>query len=192
MSENLKPTYLPNSELLSGSGVTFDRLLNEVPWLQVAETRQEYFMSETPLSYTYGKGRGVRTYESAPFLAGVDTTMGAVNKILEGLSWGPVNVCFLNRYDSEQMHLGWHADDHEGTDHKRPIVVISFGEAREIWWRKNEEKGEIPAEQRQLLGDGSMFIMLPGFQFTHQHRIPKGGRQMGTRISLTYRAFKGI
>lgn len=180
----MEPIYIPNYTTMPG----LDRLLREVDWLHVVEARSEAFMSAVTRSYTYGKGRGERTYTSGPFAAGVEEVMDRLNVDLTP-KHGAMNVCFLNRYDGEHQQLGWHADDHPGTDHTKPIVVLSFGQAREIWWRPNGQVGEIPASQRCLLEDGSMFIMPPGFQQLYQHRIPKGGKNMGCRVSLTFRSF---
>ncbi len=189
MSES-HPVYHPNWTPVSGHPhlPSLARLIAEVPWLRVTETRSECFMADTPVSYTYGKGIGERTYTSVPFGAGVSVLLGAVNAQLCN-AWAGLNVCFLNRYDTEREHLGWHADDHAGTDHTKPIVVVSFGQAREIWWRPTGLPGEVPPQRRRLLEDGSFFLMPPGFQSDYQHRIPKGDRPMGTRISLTFRAF---
>lgn len=172
---------------------SIDVLLTQVPWERHTETRTECFMAPLPpYTYTYGKGVGVRSYTSIPFTAGVDCVMDEVNFVLaEEYGWGPMTGCFLNRYENEREHLGWHADDFPGMDHERPIVVLSYGEEREIWWRPNGMTGEIPPENRRLLASGSMFVMPPGMQFSHQHRIPKGNRQgMGARVSLTFRAFR--
>jgi alkylated DNA repair dioxygenase AlkB len=184
----MKPIYIPNWTVTPG----LQRLEAEVHWLRVAETRSEQMMAHGDVSYTYGKGRGERTYTSTPFCTDVATLMDAVNLHLSTVhGWHvPMNVCFLNRYLDQNDHLGWHADDHQGTDHTAPVVVVSFGAEREIWWRVNGHKGELPPEHKVLLGNGSLFTMPPGFQFTHQHRIPKAGREVGARISLTFRAFK--
>ena len=100
-----------------------------------------------------------------------------------------LNACFLNRYNNERQALGWHADDSPGQDHSHPIAVFTCGQPREIWWRPKGFTGPIPKEWRQLLEPGSLFVMPGGFQQTHEHRIPKGDRAMGTRISLTFRSF---
>ncbi len=181
------PTYVP-----SLFNVALAPLLTEVPWLRETETRQECFMSDPIQSYTYGQGRGVRTYTSIPFHPVPQDLMAAVNAHLAAEydpAWGHFNGCFLNRYDDALQHLGWHADDFERMDHSHPIVVVSVGQPREIWWRTFGQKGEIPDSQKQLLGDNSLFMMPPGFQQTHQHRIPKGDRTMGPRVSLTFRRF---
>lgn len=80
------------------------------------------------------------------------------------------------------------------------ICVISTGEdTREIWWRKQGEKGDVPLENRLMLGLGSLFIMPgrkdgnPGFQDLYFHRIPKSDKQnCKPRISLTFRKYVKI
>ena len=172
--------------------VGIDQLLRDIAWVRVTETRQEAFMSDPIMSYTYGSGAGTRTYTSTLYEEPVKEIQDRVNTFLETeFGWGGMNGCFLNRYDDDRQHLGWHADNFVGMDHSKPIAVVSFGQAREIWWRPFGFKGEIPESQRQLLENGSLFIMRPGMQHTHEHRIPKGGRAMTPRVSLTYRRFLG-
>lgn len=170
--------------------VTVASLMEDIDWSRVTETRQEAFMSDPIRSYTYGTGRGVRTYTSSLYQAPVFDLMLRVNEFIEAeYGWTAMNGCFLNRYDDEWQHLGWHADNFEGMDHDTCIAVLSFGQAREIWWRPFGAKGQVPQSQRKLLGHGSLFLMPPGMQYTHEHRIPKGGQAMEPRVSLTYRRF---
>jgi len=70
------------------------------------------------------------------------------------------------------------------------IHVVSFGVEREIWWKEKEFKGLVPQENRQLLKSGSIFIMPAGFQANHFHKIPKADREVGPRVSLTFRNYK--
>ncbi len=158
-------------------------MLLALPWQRHTETRQELFYSDVPRTYTYGSGRGVRTYESQP----VPDSLRPAFERVAGLG---LNVCFLNLYEDQGQHLGWHADDHEGTDHSKPIVVFSYGSERELWWRIKGTKGMVPAGQRVTMSSGSMFVMPPGFQTHHEHRVPKAPAPCGPRVSLTFRAFK--
>lgn len=153
--------------------------LAAIPWTERTSARLECFMSPTPRSYTYGFGRGIRTYESTDML-------GWVSEIMAELEGAP-NVCFFNRYEDRGNSLGWHSDDSPDTSDASPISVISFGEPREIWWRKIGTKGVVPMENRRLLESRSLFVMPPGFQSAFEHRIPKGDREMGPRVSLTFR-----
>lgn len=188
----MKPYYFRNRPAF---GLSLDEVLNSTPWIQVTDARLECFMSASTETYTYGEGRGVRTYTPVPYSPIVTDIQRQLNRDDIGdCDYGKnppyeYNVCFLNRYDNAAMQLGWHSDDSPGMDHEHPIAVVSFGQPREIWWREKGQTGVIPADQRQLLEHGSIFVMPPGMQRTHQHRIPKGDKPMGTRISLTYRHY---
>lgn len=180
----MKPIYIPSYAAASPAD------LASVPWGTFTDARQECFMSLTTDTYTYGSGRGVRTYTPIPFLPWVESIRQFLNDgALNGRAGHKYNVCFLNRYADASQHLGWHADDSPGMDHEHPIAVISFGQAREIWWRRKDQKGVIPADQRQLLEHGSLFVMPAGMQRDHEHRIPKGDKKMEPRVSLTFRHY---
>jgi alkylated DNA repair dioxygenase AlkB len=188
----MKPIYLTRSVF---GDVSLDEGLSSTPRIQVTDARLECFMSATTDTYTYGEGRGVRTYTPVPYSALVARIQETLNTHISHVfnehsrKSGLYNVCFLNRYDNAAMQLGWHSDDSPGMDHDHPIAVVSFGQPREIWWREKGQTGVIPADQRQLLEHGSVFVMPAGMQRTHQHRIPKGDKPMGTRVSLTYRHY---
>ncbi len=185
-----------------------ERLLKEIEWESRRDARKEYFMYSDPETfwavagetYTYGKPPHETTYVSKQWHPLVTEIMHDLNEdfdIAEGTSVRlatsssncAYNVCFLNRYDDEKNQLGWHSDDTPGMLHEHPIGVVSFGEPREIWVREKGASGVVPKEDRYLLTSGSLFIMPPTFQLTHQHRIPKGDRRMGPRVSLTYRRY---
>lgn len=179
----MKPLYMPD---MVSPPADLNAWIDGLPWLTVTSARRECFMTPAGgTSYTYGEGKFARTYTSIPmddFVTGVQALLARHGLLMNG--------CFLNLYENAGNALGWHADDFDGMNHGRAVVVVSFGEPREIWWRSLGDKGVVPAEQRQLLAPGSVFVMPPGFQHTHEHRIPKGDRPMGRRVSLTFRAFK--
>lgn len=177
------PIYLPDCV----SGWDLLDLAEKDIWQDKIEARRESFQSlKGGISYSYGKGRGEREYTSVLCEPLVADLMLALNValVLTGFKSG-LNACFLNYYKGERNAIGWHSDDFPRMDHEVPIIVCSCGEPREIWWRKigGDEIG------KQLLGHGSVFIMPPNFQKTHEHRIPKGDRKMSPRLSLTFRRF---
>lgn len=179
----MTPTYVPGVFPPS----LIDRLLVEVPWVEATEARRECFMAEESFHYTYGSGRGVRTYQSVPYQPMIRQVLHALHR--HGGYGDGYNVCFLNRYEDDHQHLGWHADDSPGMRHEHPIAVVSFGAERDIWWREPGQVGKVPPERRQRLGAGSVFVMPSGFQQRYQHRIPKGDRACGPRVSLTFRRY---
>lgn len=172
--------------LPSVNGAELWQDLLALEWDTKRTARQEYFMSDRPMKYSYGnRGTGDETYDSKQFTYPTRRLRDMLNVML-GIE---LNVCFLNKYDDEKNHLGWHADEFPGMREDQPIVVVSLGAEREIWVKPKGESGIVPPEQRIRLGHGSLFVMPPGYQATHLHRIPKHDRPCGPRISLTFRAF---
>lgn len=181
-------TYI--AEFIADPQDWFDRLWIELDWEKRPDApRKEYWTNLYGRSYTYGRGAGQRTYESrADHMLVIEARNLLVQKhgvFLEG--------CFLNGYETARDWLGWHSDDDPGIDHDKPIAVITVGQGRNIQWRQilkprgEDGKGEYGPIQEQMLESGSLFLMHPGMQFTHQHRIPKASFAANPRISLTYR-----
>lgn len=177
------------------------RLLAEVPWEDRVEARREAFMAETPLSYTYGRPPGTRTYVAVPFAAGVDQVLVEVNRALQSVEsgWGRLNGAVLNCYLGDRNALGWHADDSPEMDPSRPIVTVSLGAERDIQFIQFRTTADhrdaimrvgSPHIETLTLGHGSAAIMKPGMQQGWFHRIPKSSvSNIGPRISLTFRGY---
>lgn len=163
----------------------YNTLINELSWDDRAGNRKECFMAfDTSMTYSYGKHEGVRrVYIASEMHPLVAELCKSINKELRS----SYNICVLNYYENEYNSLGWHADDSPEQDPTHPIAVMSFGASRYIYTRPNGYKGVIPPEDMFLLTPGSLFIMPPGFQETHQHKIPKHSSPCGKRISMTFR-----
>lgn len=183
------PQYVPNF-IYPIKDIAY--FISKINWLTETSARKECFMTkEAGVSYTYGEGRGQRTYTSVEMNADVYAQLLILNAHLFLTKQpGDMNGCFLNYYETQHNALGWHSDNFDKMDHTKPVCVISFGEPREIWFRKIGETGVVPETQKQILEPGSLLIMSPGYQHTHEHRIPKGSKAMGPRVSLTFRSFK--
>lgn len=184
--------YKPDLVYPSDAGVLFDVLWKDGPaglwWEKRSDApRKECWMNDFDRPYTYGRGAGVRTYEARPW----HYLVLYLREKLKKAGYGYFEGCFANGYTGERDHLGWHADDDPGIDHSKPIVVVSFGAAREIQVREKSGRLPYPGETRSfMLEPGSIFVMPAGSQFTHQHRIPKVGHKVGPRLSLTFRGLK--
>ncbi len=180
--------YLPN--MIRDPDLVYAELV-KLEWEQRDSARKEYFCSDTPMDYTYGRGKGVRTYSSKPFTRLLESMRGAA----EEYAGAKFDVLFLNYYETQRNQLGWHADDSDTMDDARPIVIMSFGVEREIWFRQKMEKETDTAAgdiTRMTLGAGSICVMSPGMQDKWQHRIPKASFECGGRISLTFRGYVTI
>lgn len=186
------------------------RLSEELRWERRGDTpRSEYYINRFDVPYTYGRGVGQRTYLPSPSHPIIDELFEQLKDT--GYSY---DVCFLNRYLNQKDSLYWHADNEGIMDGERPIITVSLGVEREIWFRpKKESKCSSFKEQyynspycqycnytarehhyvgdvvKQLLQNGSMCLMKPGMQSVWEHRIPKASFECGERISLTFRGY---
>jgi len=175
----MEPLYFKNfADVLD-----YETLL-EIDWIQRENTpRKEYWDTTLNKPYTYGAGRGVRTYEPNENLDLIEYYRAEL-LVKTGVYF---EGCFLNKYDTRKDWLGWHSDDDAGIDHTCPIAVISFGQNREINWKEIGSKG-VDSINKKVLENGSLFIMPAGMQQTHLHRIPKMSYDPAKpRVSLTFR-----
>jgi alkylated DNA repair dioxygenase AlkB len=173
--------YIPN--FISDPDKVLETLVNELDWVKRGNTpRMEYYVSKFGFAYTYGTPPYEREYPSQA----KHPLITFIEHALQVETDSTYEVCFLNRYEDQSDHLGWHADDSPEMDDTRPICIVSLGVEREIWFRPNGSKDEVT---KLKLENGSLCIMPAGFQDTHQHRIPKASFMCGRRISLTYRGY---
>lgn len=179
-------TYIPGFILDPCS--VFTELAHGLIWERRDNSpRHEYYCNDINIPYTYGRGRGVRSYHPKPF----SDPILKIRKKLEELTSVYFEVCHLNRYLNQSDHLGWHSDDSPEMDDARPIAIVSvsLGVEREIWFREREGDVDNKIPEKLLLENGSLCLMAPGMQDAWQHRIPKASFQCGERISLTYRGY---
>lgn len=176
--------------------IDFDTIDRDIIWEQREAPRSEAYYASSKIPYTYGKGAGERTY--IPHVLrehNTGQTIGALEHIWGTLGgYAAYELLFCNRYADQHQHLGWHADDSPAIDVTRPIVVITFGAEREIWFKtmttgRNSAAIVRPNDgvEKLTLQHGSMLVMNPGMQQTHLHRIPKHSAPCGPRVSLTFR-----
>jgi alkylated DNA repair dioxygenase AlkB len=187
------PKFVPNPD------EAFASLKQELAWERRDYTpRSEYYCNDSPRPYDYGRGAGRRRYHPSPYHPVILT----IRKDLEARTGAVLDVCFLNMYLDQSDQLGWHADDSPEMDDARPIVTVSLGVEREIWFRPKRIRVDgrevrpvptpgidVDAVEKLKLEHGSAAIMASGMQDNWEHRIPKAGFQCGVRISLTFRGY---
>ena len=171
------PDFMPGYE----ATLQFQRLWDTLEWERRPDApRREDWQNDYGVPYTYGRGAGKRTYEAKPWDYVARRWMLELNA-----QYGfELDCCFINGYETKRDALGWHADDSPEMRADQPVISLSLGGERDLETRSNATG----ATQRYRLASGSVLIMPPGFQQTHQHRIPKAGYEVPPRISLTYRS----
>lgn len=187
------PLYIPAryAQIVPESGVV--DWADGLPWERHTHRRRELFTHDQnvvplPLVYSYTKKNRYTSRAMSPVVARILAELNGDGALAAQLGMKrpiDLNVCFLNRYDNDRNGLGWHADDEPALDDEQPIVVVSFGATRALGIRPKGSKGAATATF--MLEHGSILVMPPGFQETHEHQIPGHPEPIGTRVSLTYR-----
>jgi alkylated DNA repair dioxygenase AlkB len=188
-------TYKPGMFVNTANSL-LDSLWNDLAWVRHDKVpRREYYVAKGGQDYSYGKAEFARTYKSQPLHPAIEFIWQTLEVFYTPYS--TFDVCFLNGYEDGRDQLGWHADNSPEMDDARPIAIVTLGAERDIWFREaNEARLALPSGFRAAWGDealrlehGSLCLMAPGMQDTHQHRIPKAGFVCGPRISLTFRGY---
>lgn len=209
---NVPIEYTPGWIRPEAADSAFIQLWDELAWVRhPGVPRREYYVHAEDKPYAYGLAAYARTYESQP----MHPELLKIWMKAEAQFGHAFETCFLNGYEDGKDFLGWHSDDSPEMDDARPILIVTFGAEREIWFRMRPQEvaahiakfkethpgfGAEAIESYEAglhevaklrLGHGSLCAMKPGMQDTHQHRIPKGDREYGPRISLTFRGYVG-
>ena len=182
--------YTPNWIREEAADAAFIRLWDELAWVRHDKVpRREYYVHASDKPYSYGLAEYARTYESQP----MHPALLQIWMKAEAQYGHAFETCFLNGYEDGKDFLGWHSDNSPEMDDARPILIVTLGAEREIWFRTAPSlvsSIEETAVTKLKLGHGSLCEMKPGMQDTHQHRIPKAGfENCGPRISLTFRGY---
>lgn len=96
------------------------------------------------------------------------------------------NNCLLNYYETGDNTMGFHSDETTGLVSGTGVAIVSLGSVRDITYRSKTQ----PEIQRSFpLKPGSLLYMDDLVQEHWMHAI-KRQKDAGTRISLTWRAFR--
>jgi alkylated DNA repair dioxygenase AlkB len=172
---NPKLIYVKDFLSLCEAQALLDSLVT-LPWsrgkfMGNAVPRDEVWIGPFPYEFS---GRTLQPHPITPEIKKLQ------ERIEEEFS-GNYNSCLLNRYVGGKDSVAWHADDEDEMDDAHQIASVSLGAARNFVIREVESKDK---KTTFVLANGSLIIMPPGFQETHEHCVPKTKAVIGTRINL--------
>ena len=183
--------YIPREAWAAEVGFKslMEQLIGDVQWEVHDDNRREAFFLRRDLPYYYGGRRGLETRpyypQHEPFAL---TNLWARVELKVGTTF---EACFINYYENEKGNLGWHADDSPSIDSTRPVVILSIGVPRTLWFRPFAVPENL---ESKLLESGSLLVMEAGMQQTHQHCVQKeeDRGELGPRLSLVFRGLSGL
>lgn len=160
--------------------------------------RQQIFMvdpnaDDTVTGYKFS-GIEARRQTMIPFV------LDMLGRVRATTGCSELNACLGNLYDAAtdadgkvippgKAYISQHTDDEVGLVRDTPIAAISLGAER--LFRVTERIGGKKVLDLRM-GDGSLLVMLPGFQRRFKHGVPKEAHVNDVRCSITFRAHKKI
>lgn len=114
----------------------------------------------------------------------IETILRKIRYQLEIYTGVRYNFVLINKYENGNQYIGYHSDDEKDLGEEPMIAGISFGATRPIYFRdKDTQKTDIEIN----LEPGSVVLMKHPTNLYWKHTIPRTSKQIGARISLTFR-----
>lgn len=166
----------------------FDKVKSVLPTLPYTSTG-----TRKPAVCLYGEEKYSYSKETdnLPLQSLTSSVVGEVLECVNERLGTLFNSVLVNRYATKNVALGWHKDDEPAVDQSEPIVTLSFGATRRFCI--SDSPSQVLRKQLMIvdLDENSAFLMKPGLQKTHYHRVDTGRgsieKECGVRFSLTFR-----
>lgn len=114
----------------------------------------------------------------------------AIKELVERATGAKYNFLLVNRYESLQDSVQWHADDEEAIVKNTSIASVSIGATRVFRYRL-AERDPVTNKQGPIMSvkltSGSLVEMRGTMQQHYLHEIPKKKGDDGVRYNLTFR-----
>lgn len=165
---------------LTGSDAVFDELVAVLPLRQRRGVRMfDRLVDEPRLSAWW------RLESGTPEPLGLLRTMRTV---LADRYAEPFDSIGFNLYRDGADSVAWHGDRHRHAVANPVVAIVSVGAARPLRLRARRDRGGRRRSRSWELGNGDLFVMGGACQHDWEHCVPKVGRAVGPRLSITFRS----
>ncbi|WP_323844139.1 alpha-ketoglutarate-dependent dioxygenase AlkB family protein [Microbulbifer magnicolonia] len=93
------------------------------------------------------------------------------------------NSVLANHYRDGADSMGWHADNEKELGEWPVVATVSLGQARRLGFKRRDGEGRLALD----LPDASLLLTSAAVQHYWLHGVAKSRRELGGRISLTFR-----
>lgn len=184
--QNQDFTYIESFIDYNDSLNYFNILKSEIKWRQDQFKIFGKVINVPRLTAWYGD-RGMRySYSGLNLVAdGWHPLLESIKLKVESQFSVKFNSVLVNYYRNNQDSMGWHSDDEKELGINPNVAILSFGETRKLQFKPKKDENLNPFYIN--LDNGSLLLMVGKSQHDWLHQIPKSKREIGERISLTYR-----
>ena len=174
--------WMNQEETFKWKKILYENIIWEQPIVKVFGKeylipRKTVFLGENNLSYSYSGASHFAKGWPSWFYPLLDKVCNESETKLNG--------CLLNLYKDGNDRMGWHCDNEKELDISSPILSLSFGAARELFFKNRFNS----IKEKLLLKDGDLLIMYPKCQIEWLHSLPPRKKVKDSRINLTFRTY---
>ncbi|MDR5898612.1 alpha-ketoglutarate-dependent dioxygenase AlkB [Halomonas vilamensis] len=164
-----------------------DKCMSELRWehdrafiygKEITTKRKVAWYADAPVSYTYSGYTKVA-------LVWPDL-LREIKQVVESHCTDVFNSCLANVYSVGEEGMSWHSDAEKDLVENGTIAALSLGGERKFSF-KHKQTGETVA---LCLAHGSLLIMKGITQKHWLHSLPKTRKNVGPRVSLTFRQMR--
>ena len=126
--------------------------LQEIPWTRVTYPMYGKTRVTPRQTWCFGRlGDEKVSYRGKSFLTEkFPDWLEQIARMVHETTGFEANACILNKYESGQDHINWHADDEKFLDEKT-VASLSFGQVREFGMRSDRIIHKIALHHNSLL-----------------------------------------
>ncbi|KAK9054993.1 hypothetical protein SSX86_026072 [Deinandra increscens subsp. villosa] len=185
--------YMPRFFTSEKSWEYFRYLDQHIPWTRpTIHVLGKPFLQPREVCYIASKGLKELVYSGhTPYAHSWDDypplkeILDEVHKAFPGSHF---NSLLMNRYNSGNEYVGWHADVHKELYGPTPeIASVSFGCERDFFLKKKYQGEAVEEKHCFNLKHGSLLLMRGNTQRDWLHSVPKRAKAQSARINLTFR-----
>jgi alkylated DNA repair dioxygenase AlkB len=152
--------------------------LQEIPWTRVTYPMYGKTRVTPRQTWCFGRlGQETVSYRGKSFLTEqFPEWLQQIARMVHETTGFEANAVILNKYESGEDHINWHADDEKFLDEKT-VASLSFGQSREFGMRSDRIIHKV------VLQHNSFLLMKDGIE----HCLPSTKTPITTRWNITLR-----
>jgi len=182
-------SYFPSTFDFDESKGIFDKLQNEISWIQEDIVVYGKKYAQPRLTCLFGDNQKPYKYSNITMYPNNWTPLLlTIKNKIEKYCNHNFTTALINQYRNGKDSNGWHADNEKELGQNPIIASVSFGAARVFQLKHNTIKEQ---KLNLTLENGSLLIMEGTTQHFWKHQIPKTAKPVGARINLTFRIMMG-
>ncbi len=151
---------------------------------------QNVFLSSVVSDYNWNSSMG--TVKNGALDIGKFPNVKGIMDSINNKLGTKLNSALVSYYKNGNVGTGLHDDGEDTMDPSQPICVLSTGVDRRVEFHNKHQHGVSRPELTIKPTKASLYVMKAGCQERFKHKVVKDKRVKHSRISISFRCFRGL